>query len=133
MTYQTVTLQLPKPIYQSVWRTAKAVKRPLADVLVTVLKSSLPSLEGLPPELMKELTALESLSDAQLWVVARSKLSQLKQQQLRRLLHKNQAETLTEREQQALNKLILESEQLMLRKARAGVLLKWRGYAPAMA
>ncbi len=132
MTYQAVTLQLPETIYQSARRTAKAVKRPLEDVLVRVLNASLPSLEGLPPELMKELTELESLADAQLWTVARSTLPRLKQQKLSRLLRKNQAGTLTEREKNALNELIAESERLMLRKARTYALLKWRGYAPAV-
>jgi hypothetical protein len=35
-------------------------------------------------------------------------------------------------EPQALDKLISESEPLMLRKARSLVLLKLRGYAPAV-
>jgi hypothetical protein len=56
----------------------------------------------------------------------------LKQQKLSRLLRKNQAGTLTERERKALDELISESERLMLRKARAYALLKWRGYAPAV-
>ncbi|MCI0694528.1 hypothetical protein L0337_21275 [candidate division KSB1 bacterium] len=132
MNFQTVTLQVPKTIYQSARRTAKAVKRPLEDILVRVLKSSLPSLEGLPKEMTKELIGLESLDDAQLWTVARSTLPPPKQQKLSRLLRKNQAGTLTERERETLDELISESERLMLRKARAYALLKWRGYAPTV-
>jgi len=33
MTFETVTLQVPKPIYQSAWRTARAVKRPVEEIL----------------------------------------------------------------------------------------------------
>jgi len=133
MTYQPVTLNLPETIYQSAWRTAKAIKRPVEDILLTVIKSSLPSLEGLPPEMIGELTELESFADAQLWKVARSTLPEPRRRKLSRLLRKNQAGTLTDRERHPLDDLISESERLMLRKARAYALLKWRGYAPATA
>lgn len=130
MTFEPVTLNLPETIYQSAWRTAKAVRRPVEDILLSVIKSSLPPLEGLPPETINELTELESFADAQLWKVARSTLPESQQRKLSRLLRKNQAGTLTERERQTIDDLISESERLMLRKARAYVLLKWRGYAP---
>jgi hypothetical protein len=131
MTFQTVTLQLPESIYQSARRTSKAVKRPIGEVLVTALKSTLPPLEGLAPEIIEELTALEFLPDEQLWTIARSRLPQPQRRKLSYLLRKNQAGILTEQEEQSLNELIAESERLMLRKARAYVLLKWRGYVPA--
>ncbi len=133
MTFQTVTLQVPQSIYQSAWRTARAVKRPIEDFFVMVLKSSLPSLEGLPEETITELTALESCTDKQLWEVARSTLSLAQRRQLSRLLQKNQAGKLAERERQKLDTLLAAADQLMLRRARAYVLLKWRGYAPATA
>jgi hypothetical protein len=130
MGFQTVTLQLPETIYQLVRRTAKAVKRPMKEVLVTILKSSLPSLEGVPPEITSELTKLEYLSDKQLWAAARGTLPRPQQRRLSSLLRKNQAGKLAKAEQQALDELISQSERLMLRKARAYALLKWRGYAP---
>lgn len=131
MTFQTVTLQLPEAIYKSARRTAKVVKRPVEEVLLNVLKSSLPTLEGLPPDMARELTELEQLTDKKLWSVARSTLPETRQQRLSRLLQKNQAGTLTKREHRTLDALVSTSEILMLRKARAFVLLKWRGYAPA--
>jgi len=132
MTFEPVTLNLPETIYQSAWRTAKAVRRPVEDILLTVIKFSLPLLEGLPPEMINELTELESFADVQLWKVARSTLPELQQRKLSRLLRKNQAGILTEGERQTLDALISESKRLMLRKARAPVLLKWRGYAPVV-
>jgi len=131
MTFQTVTLQVPETIYQSASRTARAVKRPLEEILITVLKSSLPPLEGLPQGIIKELTALESFGDKQLWEVARSTLPDSRQRPLSRLLQKNQAGKLKDHERQKLDELIADAERLMLRKARAYVLLKWRGHAPA--
>jgi hypothetical protein len=50
------------------------------------------------------------------------------QRELERLLCKNQAGTLTEREQQRLDKLQREADRVMLRKARATVLLRFRGH-----
>jgi hypothetical protein len=109
------------------------VKRPVEDFFVMVLKSSLPALEGLPEETITELTALESCTDKQLWEAARSTLSHAQRRQLSRLLHNNQAGKLTERERQKLDELIAASGRLMLHRARAYVLLKWRGSAPATA
>jgi len=118
MTYQTVTLQLPDTIYRSAWRTAKAVKRPVEEVLLTVLKSSLPSLEGLPYELAKELIELEALTNTQLRTIARSTMPQSKQRKLSGLLRKNQAGALTATERSRLDDLTAEAERLMLFRAR---------------
>lgn len=50
------------------------------------------------------------------------------QRELERLLCKNQAGTLTEREQQRLDKLQRKADRVMLRKVRAAVLLRFRGH-----
>lgn len=129
MSLQTVTLQVPQSIYNSARRTARVVRRPLAEILVTVLKSSLPALDGLPPQLATELTALESLDNERLSQVARGILPASQQRRLSALLRKNQAGKLTARERVALDDLVSEAEVLMLRKSRAYALLKWRGIA----
>lgn len=127
MGLHSVTLEIPENIYASAQRTAKAVRRSPEEVLVTVLKTSLPPLEDLPADLTAELTALEHLDDSQLLAVAQSSLPHLQQRKLSRLLQKNQAGKLADREQHALETLAAESERLMIRKARAYALLKWRG------
>ncbi len=129
MSLQAVTLQLPESIYKSARRTARVVKRPLEEILVTVLKSSLPTLDGLPPEIVTELTALESLDNEQLSEVAHSTFPPSQRRRLSALLRKNQAGQTTAREQDALEILISEAERLMLRKSRGYALLKWRGLA----
>ncbi len=129
MSLQTVTLQLPQSIYNSARRTARVVKRPLAEILVTVLRSSLPALDGLSLEIATELTALESLDNERLAQAARSMFPPSQQRRLSTLLRKNQAGKITAREQGTLDNLISEAELLMLRKSRAYALLKWRGLA----
>ncbi|KAA0223415.1 hypothetical protein EDS67_25825 [candidate division KSB1 bacterium] len=129
MGLHSVTLEVPENIYASAQRTAKAVRRSLEEVLVTALKTSLPPLDDLPVELLTELTALEHLDNSRLLALAQSTLPHTQQRKLSRLLRKNQAGKLNEREQLVLEALAAESERLMLRKARAYALLKWRGSA----
>jgi len=125
---QTVTLELPQTIYLPVSRMAQATKRPLEDLLVCALKASLPPLDGLSSELVRELVKLERLDDESLWRVMVSRVPAAQQRKLDSLLRKNQAGTLTKREQQKLDRLQREADRVMLRKARAAVLLRFRGH-----
>ena len=125
---QTVTLELPQTIYLPARRMAEVTNRSLEDLLVSALKASLPPLDGLPSELIEDLVELESLDDESLRQVMVSKVPTGQQRELDRLLRKNQAGTLTEQERQKLDRLQREADRVMLRKARAAVLLRFRGH-----
>lgn len=125
---QTVTLELPQTIYLPARRMAEVTNRPLEDLLVCALEASLPPLDGLPSELVEDLVGLESLDDESLRQVMVSKVPTAQQDELDRLLRKNQAGTLTEQERQKLDRLQREADRVMLRKARAAVLLRFRGH-----
>ena len=125
---QTVTLELPHTIYLPAKRMAEATDRRLEDLLVSALQVSLPSLDGLPPELVERLVELENLDDESLSQVMLSKVPAVQQRELDRLLRKNQAGTLTGQECQELERLQREADRVMLRKARAAVLLRFRGH-----
>ena len=125
---QTVTLELPQTIYLPAKRMAEVTNRSLEDLLVSALKASLPPLDGLPSELVEDLVELESLDDESLRQVMVSKVATAQQRELDRLLRKNQAGTLTEQERQKLDRLQREADRVMLRKARADVLLRFRGH-----
>jgi len=125
---QTVTLELPHTIYLPARRMAKATSRPLEDMLVCALQASLPPLDGLPSELVDELVELESLDDESLRQVMVSRVPAAQQRELERLLRKNQAGTLTEQEREKLDQRQREADRVMLRKARAAVLLRFRGH-----
>jgi hypothetical protein len=125
---QTVILELPQTIYQPVSRMAEATNRPLEDLLVGALQASLPPLDGLPPELVEELVKLERLDDESLWQAMTSQVPQEQQSALNHLLDKNQAGTLSAQEREELNRLQREADRVMLRKARAAVLLRFRGH-----
>ena len=125
---QTVTLELPDTIYQTAQRMAEATKRSLAELLVRALKASLPPLEGLPQALFAELVNLEKLDDETLSHVMLAQVPATQQRKLNRLLQKNKSGKLTESERMELATLQNEADRVMLRKARAAVLLRFRGH-----
>lgn len=124
---ETVTLQLPDTVYLPARRMAEATRRPLTEVLVDALKAALPPLEGLSPESVAELVGLEEMDDDALWQVMLSRVPADQQRRLTRLLRKNKAGKLTESERASLAVLQKEADHVMLRKARAAVLLRFRG------
>ena len=84
-----------------------------------------------PAEWREELEALETLSTSALSQVACERLTAAQVRQYDRWLEKNRRGTLTSRECARLTQLRHAADRLMLRRARAHVLLKWRGYSVA--
>lgn len=124
---QTVTLTLPDRLYQPLVRMAQAMSRPVEDVLLNALQNTLPSLEGLPEPLVQELNALELLDNASLQRVLSETVPTAQQQKMEELLYRNQAEGLSLSERKRLQNLQNTANRVMLRKARAAVLLRFRG------
>jgi hypothetical protein len=124
---QTITLTLPDEVLQPVQRVAQATKQSVEELLVIALQAALPSLAGLPPDIMQDLTALESLDDQALWRVMLETVALDQQRRLHHLLSRNQAGILTEPEREELAILQQQADLVMLRKARAAVLLRFRG------
>lgn len=124
---QVVTLELPDTVYLPVQRMAEATRRPLNDVLVGALEAALPSLDGLPPDLAAELASLEKLDDCVLEEIMLSRVPSERQRRLNRLLRKSKVAELNEAERGDLAVLQREADRVMLRKARAAVLLRFRG------
>ncbi len=125
---QTITLELPDVIYQPAQRMAEATRRPLTEVLVGALQASLPPIEGLPTEQTLELINLENLSDEALEQIMASRVPVDQERKLKRLLRKKKVSELTASEQNELEALQHEADLIMLRKARAAVLLRFRGH-----
>jgi hypothetical protein len=123
-----LTLDLPEDIYERVRRTAKGMKQPVEQALVTIVKAATPSLAKVPPAYRADLEAMEDLGDKELWQVAEGRLGLAKQRRLEALLDNNAQGQLTDRERQTLTRLRSESDRLTLRKAYAFLLLKYRGH-----
>lgn len=128
MRQQAITVELPDDIYERVKRTARGMKQPVKQALVSIVKAAMPSLERVPPEYRPDLEAMESLSDGELWEIAESSVPVAQQRQLTRLLQKNQRGIMTEQERHALTRLRTEADRLMLRRSYAYLLLKYRGH-----
>jgi hypothetical protein len=124
---QTITLTLPDNILQPAQRVAQATKQSVEELLVTALQAALPTLEDLPPDVVQHLVALESLDDQTLWRVMLETVPRDQQHQLHDLLLRNQAGMLTDTEREQLAILQQQADLVMLRKARAAVLLRFRG------
>jgi len=123
-----ILLELPESVYERVERTAKGLEQPIQKALLKIVEAGLPSLAQVPAKYRNELEALESMSDAELFVVAKSEMESAKQETLEELLWRQRAEGLDEQENHIVEQLHLEANHLMLRKSYAAVLLKWRGY-----
>jgi len=130
MNTQTVTLSLPEPVYLRFQQMARATRQPLADLLLRAVEAgSPPSWEDAPPQFQTALAALGRLDDATLWRVARERPSKRATSRLQTLLLQREERELGPDEQRELEQLIEEADLLMLRKAHAAALLRWRGHA----
>lgn len=129
MSEQTVTLELPKSLWEWAQRTAATTQRPVEKVLVDSLSATMPPpLCDVPDESREELVQLEKKTDDKLWAITRRSLSDKRLRQYDNLLDKNRRGKLTPQEQRKLEQLRKETDLLMLTRARAFVLLQWRGY-----
>lgn len=128
MNSHAVVLNLPEPVYERIDRAARGMKQPFSQALVKIVEAGLPSFAKAPKSLQPELEALEVLSDAELWRLARAGMTASDQDEIERLLSKNETEGLSEVEEMQLDRLHFEADKLMLCKSYALLLLKWRGY-----
>lgn len=135
MTTETVTIQVPEILYRRLERLAALTHRPVESLVVQTLSSSIPPLpDDLPAPTRDALTALEDLSDDELWQLVRGTFPETEYKQLAALREQRRAGTITPEAQATLERLSQEADLLTLRKAYAAVLLKWRGHRlPALA
>jgi hypothetical protein len=125
---RSLTIQLPEDIYRRLKESARTTNKPVVEVVVQSVKAGMPpSISDLPAEVRDDCSGLERMSDRQLRRVADSTLSEGRQRLYSSLLRKNQARSLTVREERLLVRLGAEARRLTLRKAYAYALLKWRG------
>ena len=126
---QIVTLELPKMLWEWAERTAAVTQRPVEKVLVDSLSATMPPpLDDVPGEFREKLVLLETKNDADLWAITRLRMLPKLLRQYDNLLEKNREGTLTVEEQRKLEQLRKNAECIMLMRARAFVLLQWRGY-----
>jgi hypothetical protein len=133
MATQKVTVELPQAIFQQLARIATATQQPL-EVLAARIASNLPPTpDNAPVEIQAELLQLQRWDDKELLAIAQSQIAFEQQQRHIELLEKNSYCELTPVERQELSQLRVATDRLMLQKAYAWSVLRWRGYrVPAL-
>jgi len=127
LTATTIHLDLPDALYRRLERRAQRAQRTVAEELLDVVAAALPQLESMPAGFQDELEALRLLEDADLWQVARSRLSEDGAAELERLTLEQQRDGLTAPERERLRALLSQYEHAMLMRAEAAALLAGRG------
>jgi hypothetical protein len=126
----TVTLTLPEQVYENYQHKAKTLHKPVKQVIAEVVCADQPSpppVDDAPEYLRADLKALERLSNEELRRMAESHLEPARQRKLDRLVGKRDEGRLTAKDRRELDTLLEEGQRLLVLKAHAWVLLKWRG------
>jgi hypothetical protein len=128
MTVQSVTLNLPSPLYERLKRRAEQAHRTVEAELLDVVVTAIPMGDELPSDLSEAISPLALLDDAALWRAACSHLPVEAATEMEHLHLKRQREGLTVSEAQVLAGLVRQYERAMLIRAQAAALLKQRGH-----
>lgn len=119
-----ITLQLPDSIYQQMRQIADASGQPLDAVMLEMYTM----LANQPLDLPIETAWLDNYTDAQLWGVVYRRLPEPLDNRWQELLAIRDDRTLTPSEDEELLRLMTMSDQYMLYRSKALLLLQQRGY-----
>lgn len=123
------TVHVPDTLYQRLRRTADATHTSLDAVVERALAVGLPpDVDDVSEEFRDGLRALEALPDEDLWAVWRSAVDEASATRHHELLERHATGTLTPAERQELDSLRDRADGVLLRRAHAAALLRWRGY-----
>ncbi|HEY9672882.1 MAG TPA: hypothetical protein V6D11_15670 [Waterburya sp.] len=129
MTTQRVTIELPEPVFRQLARIAEATQQSVEVLAAQSVVSNLPpSVENASLEMQPELLKMQTLSIEELLAIANAKVKPSQHERHVKLLEKNKEHSLTLEERQELTDLRLAADRLMLRKAYAWSVLRWRGH-----
>ena len=130
MTTFDLTLRLPEPVIRRLQEAAAASRRSLEDIAAQSLEGNLPpSLASVPVDMQDELMALQSLSDEALLAAAQTQIPPGQQSRHLTLLDRNSEGGLSAGELVELAGLREEADRVMLRRAHAWSILRWRGHS----
>jgi hypothetical protein len=123
-----ITIELPETVLQQLTRIAELTHQTIETLVTQSVLTNLPPLpDNAPPELQQALLDLQNLSNEELKTIANGRVISLQQERHEILLEKNQSGQLTAAERQELGQLRQAADELMLKKAYAWSILRWRG------
>lgn len=124
---QSITVELSESVYRHLSELAAETKQPMESLIRQSVEGNLPPLPTATGDQRNQLLAMQSLTVEELHAVAHQQLPQAVQKRHTVLLEKNSRGSLNLDEGEELEKLRIEADTLMLRKAYAWALLRWRG------
>lgn len=123
-----LTIDIPEQTFQRLARLAELTNQPLEELVIQSIAGNLPpTVETAPAEIQAELLTMQTLNVEALRQIAQSQVPPIQQERQIALLEQNQDSLLTQSEQQELRELTLAADRLMLKKAYACAILRWRG------
>jgi len=123
-----LNINLPDPAFQRLSHLAELTNQPLSDLVIQSIAGNLPPvIETAPVEMQSELLTLQTLSVDALQQIGQSQIPSEQQESHMAVLERNQEGLLTAEEQRELQPLCLTVDRLMLKKAHACAILRWRG------
>lgn len=134
MATQRLTIELPEPVAQFLTHLAALTAQSPEQLAAQSIAGNLPpAVDNTPPEMHAELLAMQQLPVDELLRLASSQAPSDQQERHLVLLEKNQAGVITPEERQELTVLRVAADRLMVRKAYAWAVLRWRGHpVPAL-
>ena len=128
MAVQRLTIELPDSVFQLLTDLATLTDQSPEQLAAQSITGNLPpSFENAPADMQEELLTMQVCDVDELRQIAGSQMSAQQQQRLTDLLEKNQEDSIQPSEHQELKALRLAADRLMLRKAYAWSVLRWRG------
>jgi hypothetical protein len=122
-------IAVPDELYERLRQQAAATRVAIEDVAARALATGLPpSLDDVPASHRAALRQLEALPDSELWAILKQGVPAERAAQHAALLDQRARERLSARERAELRRLSAAADGLMLRRAHAAALLRWRGH-----
>lgn len=124
-----MTIELPEPIYRLLAQIADASHQSVESIAAQSVSGNLPpSVATAPAELRDELQRMQALLQDELIAIATQQISAAQASRHVDLLERNANGQLSAQERDELDGLRVAADHLMVRKAYAWALLRWRGY-----
>lgn len=127
-------VELPESVFHQLTKIAELTNQSPEALAAQSITSNLPpSADNAPPQMQGSLLVMQTLPIDELLKIAHSQVPLVQQQRHMMLLEKNQLASMTAEERQELSDLRSAADQLMLEKAYAWAVLRWRGHrVPAL-
>ncbi len=123
---QSITVELPKSLFRFLERQAQQMRQPVEKLIAQSVAGNLPpTVDNAPAEKQADLLALQWLPIAQLQQIVNEQVAPTQQARHIDLLSQDE---LTSDEQAELAQLRQQADWIMLRKAYAWAVLRWRGH-----